>query len=284
MLEWLLFSPMQMPMETARIFLAVLGMAVASYYDLFNNRNVPEMLLYGFLALAFIFNIVFFDYDVFVYGVVLAFILLVVGFALYRVGQIGGADVIMVAALVLLLPINPSYLEVPFNYPFIFSVLIFGGTAFAVFSIFFFARIIAKKKTKAKPNYLYLSLLFVYALFVYLFINAPFFSLMYFGIASVLLLSSIIFLMYRNVIMEATMEQVYVKDLEPEDVVVQEKMDLHMKRMKIGNVLSQKNIDALKRSGTKSVWVYANLPPFLPFLLIGLLVALFFGNQLFLIF
>ena len=284
MLEWLLFSPMQMPMETARIFLAVLGMAVASYYDLFNKRNVPEVLLYAFLALAFLFNVVFFDYDVFVYAVVLAFMLLVVGFALYRVGQIGGADVIMVAALVLLLPINPSYLEVPFNYPFIFSVLIFGGAAFAVYSIFFFARIIARKKTKAKPNYLYLSLLLVYALFVYLFINAPFFSMAYFAIASVLLLSSIIFLVYRNAIMEATMEQVFVKDLEPEDVVVQEKMDLHMKKMGMGNVLSQRDIDALRKSGTKSVWVYANLPPFLPFLLIGLIISLFLGNQLFLVF
>lgn len=284
MLEWLLFSPMQMPMETVRIFLAVLGMAVASYYDLFNNRNVPELLLYGFLALAFIFNVVFFDYDVFVYAVVLAFILLVGGFALYRLGQIGGADVIMVAALVLLLPINPSYLEVPFNYPFIFSVLIFGGTAFAVYSIFFFAGIIARKKTKAKPNYLYLLLLLVYGLFVYLFINAPFFSIAYFAIASVLLLSSIIFLVYRDTIMEATMEQVFVKDLEPEDVIVKERMDLHMKKMGMGPVLNQRDIDALKKSGTKHVWVYANLPPFLPFLFIGLIVALFFGNQLFLVF
>jgi len=61
-------------------------------------------------------------------------------------------------------------------------------------------------------------------------------------------------------------------------------MDVHMKKMGLGNVLSQKDIDALKRSGTKHVWVYYNLPPFLPFLLIGLVLALFFGNQLFLTF
>lgn len=284
MLEWLLFSPMQMPMETVRIFLAVLGMAVASYYDLFNNRNVPEMLLYGFLALAFIFNIVFFDYDVFVYAVVLAFIFLVVGFALYRVGQLGGADVIMIVSLVLLLPISPSYLEVPFNYPFIFSVLVFGCVVTVVCSLFYFANIMARKKLKAKPNYSYLLLLVVYALFVYLFLNAPFFSMAYFAIASILLISTIIYLIFRDAITEATMKQMFVKDLEPEEVIVKEKMDLYMKKMKMGPVLKQKDIDALKKSGTKHVWVYANLPPFLPFLLIGLLVALFFGNQLFLVF
>lgn len=284
MLEQLLFSPMQMPMETARIFLALLGMAIGTYYDLFNNKNVPEKFLYAFLAIAFLFNIVFFDYDVFVYSVVLAFVLFALGFAMYRLGQLGGADVFVIAALVLLLPIHPSYLDVPFNYPLIFSVLIFGGAAFALYSIFFFAKVLAQKKTKSKPRYIYLSLFLVYGLFAYLFFNAPFFSMAYFAIASILLLSSIIFLVYREAIMEATMEQVFVKDLEPEDVLVKERMDLHMRKMGIGNVLSPKDIAALRKSGTKHVWVYSNLPPFLPFLMVGLLLALFFGNQLFLVF
>ncbi|MEW5996393.1 MAG: prepilin peptidase [Candidatus Micrarchaeota archaeon] len=284
MLERLLFSPIVMPMETARIFLALLGMAIGTYYDLFNNRNVPEKFLYAFLAVAFLFNGVFFDYDVFIYAVVLAFILFALGFAMYRLGQIGGADVFIIAALVLLLPIHPSYLMVPFNYPLIFSVLIFGGAAFAVYAIFYFAGILSKRKTKAKPNYIYLSLFLLYGLFAYMFFNAPFFSMAYFAIASVLLLSSIIFLVYRDAIMEAAMEQVVVKDLEPEDVLVKERMDAHMKKMGIGNVLGPKDIEALKKSGTKSVWIYANLPPFLPFLFIGLILALVFGNQLFVTF
>lgn len=284
MLEELLFSPMEMPMETARIFLALLGMAIGTYYDLFNNKNVPEKFLYAFLAVAFLFNIVFFDYDVFVYAVVLAFVLFALGFAMYRLGQIGGADVFVIAALALLLPISPSYLNVPFNYPLIFSVLIFGGAAFAFYSIFFFAKILSEKKAKSKPKYIYIILFLAYGLFAYLFFNAPFFSMAYFAIASILLLSSIIFLVYRDAILEATMGQVFVKDLEPEDVLVPERMDVHMKKMGLGNVLSQKDIDALKRSGTKHVWVYSNLPPFLPFLFIGLILALFFGNQLFLVF
>jgi len=284
MLEELLFSPMEMPMETARIFLALLGMAIGTYYDLFNNKNVPEKFLYAFLAVAFLFNIVFFDYDVFVYAVVLAFVLFALGFAMYRLGQIGGADVFVIAALALLLPISPSYLNVPFNYPLIFSVLIFGGAAFALYSIFFFAKILSEKKAKSKPKYIYIILFLAYGLFAYLFFNAPFFSMAYFAIASILLLSSIIFLVYRDAILEATMGQVFVKDLEPEDVLVPERMDVHMKKMGLGNVLSQKDIDALKRSGTKHVWVYSNLPPFLPFLFIGLILALFFGNQLFLVF
>jgi len=281
MLEELLFSPMEMPMETARIFLALLGMAIGTYYDLFNNKNVPEKFLYAFLAVAFLFNVAFFDYDVFVYAVVLAFVFFAVGFAMYRMGQFGGADVFVIAALVLLLPIHPSYLAVPYNLPFIFSVLIYGGAAFCLYSVFFFAKTLSTRKTKSKPKYEYLSLFLLYGLIAYLFFNAPFFSVAYFAIASILLLSTIIFLVHRDALTESTMEQVFVKDLEPEDVLVKEKMDVHMKKMGIGNVLSQKDIDALKRSGTKHVWVYSNLPPFLPFLLIGLILALFFGNLLF---
>ena len=284
MLEQLLFSPMEMPMETARIFLALLGMAIGTYFDLFNNKNVPEKFLYAFLAVAFLFNIVFFDYDVFVYSVVLAFVFFAVGFAMYRFGQIGGADVFIIASIILLLPIHPSYLNVPFNYPLIFSVLIYGGAAFALYSIFYFAKVLSQKKIKSKPKYMYLALFLIYGLFAYLFFNAPFFSMAYFAIASILLLSSIIFLIYRDAIMEATMDKVFVKDLEPEDVLVRERMDEHMKKMGIGNVLGQKDIDALRRSGTKHVWVYSNLPPFLPFLFAGLILALFFGNQLFLVF
>lgn len=271
-------------METARIFLALLGMAIGTYYDLFNNRNVPEKFLYAFLAAAFMFNVVFFDYDVFVYSVVLAFILFALGFAMYRLGQLGGADVYVVAALVLLLPINPSYLTVPFNYPLIFSVLIFGGAAFAVYSIFYFAKILTEKKSKAKPRYEYLLMFLLYGVFAYLFFNAPFFSLAYFAIASVLLLSSIIFLVYREAINEAMMEQVLVKQLEPEDVLVKDRMDPRLRNLSMGPVLGPKEIEALKKAGVKQVWVYANLPPFLPFLFVGLIAALLFGNALFLIF
>ncbi|NYZ60235.1 hypothetical protein H0O01_00890 [Candidatus Micrarchaeota archaeon] len=284
MLEELLFSPMQMPMETARIFLALLGMAIGTYYDLFNNKNVPNTFLYAFLAIAFLFNVVFFDYDVFVYAMIFGVIVALAGIVLYKTGQMGGADVFVIVSLIFLLPIHPSYLAVPFNYPLIFSVLIYGGAAFALYSFFFFAKILSAKKTKSNPKYIYLSLVLVYGLFAYLFFNAPFFSMAYFAIASILLLSSIIFLVYRDAIMEATMDQVFVKDLEPEDVLVPERMDVHMKKMGIGNVLGQKDIDALKRSGTKHVWVYSNLPPFLPFLFIGLILALFLGNQLFLAF
>jgi len=228
--------------------------------------------------------VVFFDYDVFVYSIILGAAVGAIGFAMYRLGQFGGADVFVLVSAILLLPVYPSYLGLPYgaNPPFILAILTFGVAAFAAYSVFDFARTISKRK--AKPNLVYAPLFLLYGLVAYLFLTSTFFSVFYIWVASILMLSTILYLMYRDAIVETTMRQVFIKDLEPEDVVVRERMDIRLKRMKIGPVLGQKDIEALRKSGTKHIWIYANLPPFLPFLTIGLLVALFFGNALFPVF
>ena len=41
-----------MPLEWLRIAVALIGVGLAAYFDLFNNKNVPERLLQGFLVAA----------------------------------------------------------------------------------------------------------------------------------------------------------------------------------------------------------------------------------------
>ncbi len=285
MLEKLLFSSMAMPGETVRIALALLGTALAVYFDVFNNRNVPNNLLYGFLAAAVLANVVFFDADIVLYSAALTAILFAFGFLLYRTGQLGGADLFVVCSITLLLPIHPSFLDTPFNYPLIFSTLLYSGVAFAVFSVFYFARLIVSSSGKPKANPVYLLLLLPYFFFAYIFINASFFSPVYFFIASVLLLSTVFFLVYRKSINEAMMEKVKVSSLEgEEDVLVNEKMKRIMEDRGIGPVLGKKEVSKLREAGVKEVWIYSRLPPFLPFLLIGLLGAIFLGDWIFLVF
>ena len=284
MLEKLLFSTLVMPGELFRIAIALLGTSATVYYDVFNNRNVPDKLLYAFLAIAFLTNLIFFDADALLYGAGLTAILFAFGFALYKMGQIGGADLFVICAITLLLPIHPSFLSTPFNYPLIFSALLYSGVAFAAFSIFYFANLMLKSRN-AKPNLLYLALLLPYALFAYMFISAPFFSPVYFFIASALLLSSIFFLVYRNSINEAMMQEVKVSALDgDEDVLARERMEPLMKKLKIGPVIGKNELAILKKAKVNEVWILANLPPFLPFLLLGLIASLFIGDWIFLVF
>lgn len=284
MLEKLLFSSMVMPGETVRIAIALLGTALAVYFDIFNNRNVPNNLLYGFLAVAILANFVFFDADVLTYAAGLTAILFAFGFLLYRTGQLGGADLFVICSLTLLLPIHPSFLDTPFNYPLIFSTLLYSGVAFAIFSVFYFGRLVASSG-KPRANPIYLLLVIPYLFFAYVFINAPFFSPVYFFIASVLLLSTIFFLVYRKSINNAMMEKVKVSSLKgEEDVLAKEKMKKLMEEQGVGPVLGKKEVSCLKKAGVKEVWIYSGLPPFLPFLLIGLLGAIFLGDWIFLVF
>ncbi|MFP3949792.1 MAG: prepilin peptidase [Candidatus Micrarchaeia archaeon] len=284
MLEKLLFSTLVMPGELARIAIALLGTAAATYYDIFNNRNIPNNLLYAFLAIAFLTNLVFFDADILLYAATLTAILFAFGFILYRAGQLGGADLFVICSISLLLPIHPSFLSTPFNYPLIFSTLLYSGVAFAVFSIFFFGNLLIKSK-KAKPNLIYLSLIIPYLLFSYIFLTAPFFSPAYFLIASVLMLSAISYLVYRDSINDAITQKVRVSTLKgDEDVLAKEKMSKLMKKLKIGPVIGQKELAALKKARVKEVWIYAELPPFLPFLLVGLLASILAGDWIFLVF
>ncbi len=272
-----------MPGEFFRIAIAILGTCAATYYDIFNNRNVPDNLLYAFLIIAFLTNLLFLDMDILIYACALTGVFFLLGFILYRSGQIGGADLFVICSITLLLPIHPSFLQTPFNYPLILSTLLYSGAAFAIFSLIFFTNLIRKTK-KAKPNYLYLVLIIPYLIFTYIFISAPFFSPVYFFIASLLLLSSIFFLVFRDAINEAVIAKVPLSKITDEDVLVKEKMEPLMKKLKIGPVLGEDEMKKLKKAKVKEVWIYATLPPFLPFLLIGLILSIFLGNWILLSF
>ncbi|MEM4272377.1 MAG: hypothetical protein QXH30_02210, partial [Candidatus Bilamarchaeaceae archaeon] len=266
-----------------RIFLALAGTAAAVYFDLFNRRNIPNALLYAFLGAAIVVNVFFFDPLVFAYAAGLAAIVFLLGFFSYRRGHIGGADLFVICSLILLLPIHPYNLQTPFNYPLIFSALLYAGVVFSTFSIFYFGCKLLKSKD-ARPNLVYLLLFIPYFAFACIFLSAPFFSPAYFAIASVLLLSAIFFLVYRKAIIASTMEKVPLSKITDEDVLAKEKMGPLMQELKIGPVIGEKELAILKKAKVKEVWIYAHLPPFLPFLFIGLIASLLWGNWILLIF
>ena len=69
MIEKLIFGNLLIPGETVRIVLALAGTAVATYFDLFNNKSIPNNVLYAFLAIAFLTNVMFFNQDLFLFGI-----------------------------------------------------------------------------------------------------------------------------------------------------------------------------------------------------------------------
>lgn len=281
MLEEVLFGPIALPGELFRLAIALLGTAAAAYYDVFNSRNVPDNLLYAFLAVAFITNLVFFQEDLFWFSLAVAAFISAIGYVFYRAGQIGGADLFVMASIMLLLPIQPSFVESAVNLPFFFPVWLFSGILLALYVLFFFGWKLMQ--TETKPDWKYALMLIPYLLFAYMFFNSVLFSPVYFAFVSIAMFTTIFFMIFRNDLNRLLAEEMPVGQLQPEDVLALEMMDQEtVKKNDIKRLVGQKEIDRLKELKISEVWVFTKLPPFLPFMLAGIIIALFFTDMLFL--
>jgi Flp pilus assembly protein protease CpaA len=283
MLEEVIFGTLVMPGELIRLAIAFLGTGVAAYYDLFNKKNVPNEFLYAFLVLALLVNIIFYQQDLFWFSLAVAVFFSAVGYVFYRVGQLGGADVFVLASVMLLLPVHPSFVGMPFNMPFVFSVFIFSGVLFALYVMGWFGWRLSQEP-EVKPNLLYGLMFIPYLLFAYVYVNSFIFSPVYFAFISALLFATIFFLMFRESLNMLLAEELPLAQVQPEDILAMEIMNKDLiERYKIQRVMTVAELERLKRTKVTDLWVYTKLPPFLPFILVGMVLSLLFARSLILI-
>lgn len=282
-IEKILFNSVVVPGEWIRLILAFVGVIIAAYYDLFNKKNVPDKILYAFLGVAILTNIVFYfmqpDTDLLFFTFGLALFIGIIGYVFYRFGQIGGADVITITSVVLLVPLAPSFVNLPFGLPFIVPVMIYGGLLLTIYVTIKFALKIMTQG--GSPNFLYLLLLVPFLFFIYLYANSPIFSLTYLMILSILLLATIFFMVYKHDITLMLAEQLPLDKVEPEDVVALELIEpATVKQYSLKRLMTADELKRLKEAGLQIIWIYTDLPPFIPFLLAGMVLALFFSKNL----
>ena len=283
MLEDIVFGTLVMPGELLRLLIAFAGTGIAAYYDVFNKKNVPNEMLYAFLIVALLTNIVFYQQDLFWFSIGVAAFFSAVGYVFYRVGQLGGADVFVLASIMLLLPVHPSFEGMPFNMPFIFSVFIFSGVLFALYVMAYFGWKLTKEQD-VKPKLLYGLMFIPYLLFAWAYVNSFIFSPVYFAFISALLFATIFFLMFRESLNALLAEELPLAQVQPEDVLAMEIMNKDMiERYKIPRVITQAELDRLKTTKVTELWVYTKLPPFLPFILAGMVLSLLFARSLILL-
>lgn len=280
MIEEVIFGNIEMPGELIRLVIAFAGVAVATYFDLFNNKNIPNYFLYGFLAVAFIVNAVLFQEDLFIFSILVAVFLSAIGYVFYRLGQIGGADLFVLASVMLLLPITPSFVTMPIAMPFIFPVLIFGGALFAIYIMINFGIKLMKKKDK-HPKWLFLLLIIPYLVFAYVYVTSILFSPLYFIILTVLFIAIIFFLVYREDLINLLAERMQANQLEEEDVLALELMDKELvKKYDLKRLATKKEIERMQELGVEEVMVYTQMPAFIPFILLGMALSLVLGGSL----
>jgi len=277
-----------------RYAICLIGCAAATYYDLFNRRNVPAYVTYGLVALGILFTLASLNASVIAQNFAVAIAIFALGYLLYRAGQIGGADVLVFVSIALLLPEGPqpilSSVKLPFNYPFVLSVFLLSGVL-GVFGIFikYVPRTLydAMKGEEVKLNTRQvlqsILLLFIYAIFIY-YMNtlAPLPQLLLFIFMVVVVCATILFSLKDHISDRYLIQMVSVREIDEEDILAVEKMDPKVvKRYGLDRLLTMEQIGKLRKMGKgKKFPVYTNMPVFMPYVLISLVAALLFGDPL----
>lgn len=260
----ILIEHVSMPFEELRILLSLAMIGAGAYFDIKQDREIPEKLVYGSLALSAIMALLL-PLELLIYALVVALLVGAFGFLAYRSGQLGGADVLMFVSLCLMLPIHPSFLNMPINVPFFFSSYIFASVLFILYQFLSVVPIILNNPSKARKEALII--LVPYLVFVYFYFTTPIFSLAYFILFTLVVLFAVLFYAYKEQIMESHVVEVPVGKAE-EEVAALEYLDI-----KINRVITKEDIELLKKKGIKKIKIY-KYAPFLPFLFAGVVLGM----------
>ncbi|MEM3399444.1 MAG: prepilin peptidase [Candidatus Micrarchaeia archaeon] len=271
--------------ELIRISLAVAACALGAYYDIKNNRNVPNWVTYSFVAIGVFINAIPFDLSFILPVFAVSALIFIVGYLFYRLGQIGGADVLLFTGVSLALPYPPSHLSSTlFEYPFILPVFVVSGVLFSIaMLIAYVPRIFADvraRKVKTSPYGVLLSLIMLLAYTAVIYMLAQILPLrpLQILILVIVVFSAVFFMLFREHITENyVIEYVSLEEVDEEDVLALEKIDSKtISQYSLKRLLTASEIERLKRTPVAKMRlpVCKNMPMFAPYLLLSLLINL----------
>jgi len=267
------------------ILIAVIGTLYGSYTDL-KKGIIPDWTSHSMIILGFIWTIFNYEFNQLIYIWGVAAVVFGVGYLLYIFGEMGGGDTKLFTALALLIPFYGHEI-----YPFILPVYILAGI-FLMFlmPIQFFTKILKKRKKVKKFN----SKLGQIVIFEIILIGFGIYWWINFGSLALLILpimSSVLIVPFKKDITEIFFAQrKLISKIDEEDVIalellkkgVKEKLKLWRKTLTLKEIKELKKM--AKKHKIKSVIVCENLPKFIPYIFLSLMINLFYGDVLLLLF
>ncbi len=107
-------------------------------FDLLNKRNIPTIIAYATLAYGALLTVMLFNLSAAMISTLIAVAILGFGYFVYKLGQLGAADVIEFAAIALILPVQSAPMllgSIPqLGLPFVLSVFIATGISALIFA------------------------------------------------------------------------------------------------------------------------------------------------------
>ncbi|MFI5412763.1 MAG: hypothetical protein ACHQX1_02635 [Candidatus Micrarchaeales archaeon] len=265
-------------------------------FDVFNKRNVPSIFAYASLIIGIIFTLSYYpDTHTMLISTGIAVVIASVGYVFYRAGQLGAADVIELAAISLMLPIQPapylvSYTQ--FGLPFIISVFIAAGVIALVMIPFYYlprARAMLKKNlfrliTKG-DMYKGFLLLAAYILFTGFMVYQLSVGIIGVTLMIIIMVSSMITAVFERPITDSMIEYIPIEKFEDGDIIatnVMKKSEINRIREKMkgfDRLVTQKTIAQMKKLKVKDKFpVYRQAMPLALPIFLGVVVSILFGN------
>lgn len=240
------------------MIIATIFLLLFSYYDIFNNRIVPEWLSYSFIAVSIIVFVVLIS-PIEIMKIIIALIVFLIGYVIYKLGYLGGADVFVITALVLLLPLQT------YGIPSIILLLLGSMLLTMIYVMFNF--LIKNKEIKFEKQDIITAGLWIigYSALAYMIYNIGQTTI---GIVVFILgLINSLFALIKMNLMDSMIETIPLKKVIEEDILAVDKMDKKfIEENKIDRLLGKEQIIKLKELGVMEVPVYTGLPPYLPFI------------------
>ncbi len=287
--------------ETITFSLLIIIALIYAAFDTFNRRNIPNAVAYAGLIIAILVTLTY-PQSTLIYSIVVAAIVGIIFYALYKLGQVGAGDGFELVTLSLLVPIQPTPLLSSIqplllvSTPFILSVFVATGIITIIGVPIYYLLInksegFGSKETKKEKtsDLIRASMVLVAYIFLYV-VLATLFGPNIYGAALILIVGifSALILMYSKRINAKMVTLKPSSALEEGDIIATNMMDpktlekLTKKYKNFGKLADKKLIKDLKKLKTK-LPVYDNSVPLSLSIFFAVIVSLVLGNLLFLL-
>jgi Flp pilus assembly protein protease CpaA len=270
-------------------------------FDVFNKRNVPSTFAYFTLGYGFVLTLSYFNMSAVMTSSAVALAVLGVGYIVYRAGQIGAADVIELAALSLILPVQPvPVLASSFNQfglPFAVTVIVAAGVVAMIIVPAYYlprAKRMFKKPLSAfidrKGAFKAVLIVVPYIAFV-LFLEAEA-SINAVGLAilAAMMVGSSLLMLFEKPITDSMVELISIDKCDEGDIIafnLMDKKDIDAIRKKVATfdrLLTRELIAQIKEKRIRSrLPVYRKALPFAVPLFAAVVISILLGNIIFFI-
>lgn len=271
---------------------SVLAVAAAyMLFDLFNRRNVPSAFAYGTVAYGALLTALYAAYGDYYTALLSALIGAVVfglGYAVYRIGQIGLGDITEFASISLMLPFQGVPLLAAasqLGLPFILSIVIASGVAALVFvPLYYIPRSRARRVGRGNMAKA-VAIGAAYVAFMGFVAVMGMMSVYGIALLAALMFGSVFTTLYEGRITGSMVSYLTASGLEPDDMVAMnvlgraDKAWFRKRLRSFGQLVTPRMIAEMKRKRVRrKLPIYRQGIPFALPIFIGVLLSLLFGN------